>query len=521
MQTQTHQTPGFSRLRRALWPIHSSELKKFLPMALMMFFILFNYTILRNTKDSLIIPVSGPEIIPFLKAFVILPFSILMVATYAKLSNVLSKEKLFYATVGTFLSIFLLFILYLYPNRDVIHMSPETVARLQKTYPYVQHIFPLVGYWSCSLFYLFAELWGATILSLSFWQFANEITRIHEARRFYAMFGFLGHFALVAAGSFGKKLCKLQSAPGISGDGFYNFMVYVVMAVVVSGICIVFIFRWINRNVLTDKNFYDSYDTIGSTKEEKPKMSLTESFKHILSSKYLGYIAVLVLGYGICMNLTGIMWKKQVQMQFPTGLEYAHFMSNFSMVIGVLTIILIFVLKGVVERFGWYKGAMVTPGVLLVTTIPFFALIFFQKETAHMVSWMGVTPLMTAVLIGAAQQIICKSSKYSMFDPTKEMAYIPLDQELKVKGKAAVDVTGYSFAKACGGYISGGLLILFAAADLMVVAPYLAVVTLGVIVFWCYAVKQLSILYYRLINKSPNPEDRQQSHPSVLTKAEA
>jgi AAA family ATP:ADP antiporter len=261
------------------------------------------------------------------------------------------------------------------------------------------------------------------------------------------------------------------------------------------------IYRWINRKVLTDKRFYDKYESVKDAKEEKPKMSISESVRHILSSKYLGYIAVLVLGYGVCMNLTGIMWKKQVQIQFPSPLEYANFMSTFSFWIGVTTITLIFFLKGVVERFGWYRGALVTPTILLITIVPFFAFIFFQEWTSPVVAWMGVTPLMSAIIIGAIQQILSKSAKYSMFDPTKEMAYIPLDQESKVKGKAAVDVTGYSFAKACGGYISGALLIIFAAADLMTVAPYLAMVVIGMIAFWYFAVKQLSVLYYRLINR--------------------
>lgn len=39
---------------------------------------------------------------------------------------------------------------------------------------------------------------------------------------------------------------------------------------------------------------------------------------------------------------------------------------------------------------------------------------------------LGTTPLMLAVIIGAAQNILSKGAKYSLFDPCKEMAYIPL-----------------------------------------------------------------------------------------------
>ena len=101
-------TPDFGRWRSFFWPVHNFELKKLLPMFFLFFFINFNYTILRDTKDALIVtaPGSGAEAIPFLKVWGVLPFAILFMIGYAKLSNILSKPKLFYVTVSAFIGFF-------------------------------------------------------------------------------------------------------------------------------------------------------------------------------------------------------------------------------------------------------------------------------------------------------------------------------------------------------------------------------------------------------------------------------
>ena len=88
-----------------------------------------------------------------------------------------------------------------------------------------------------------------------------------------------------------------------------------------------------------------------------------------------------------------------------------------------------------------------------VTGLAFFGLNIFHGAFSPVVALLGTTPLMLAVIVGAAQNILSKSSKYSLFDPCKEMAYIPLDKESKTKGKAAIDVVGNPLGK------SGGALI--------------------------------------------------------------
>ena len=53
---------------------------------------------------------------------------------------------------------------------------------------------------------------------------------------------------------------------------------------------------------------------------------------------------------------------------------------------------------------------------------------------------------------------MAKSIKYAFFDKTTQMAYIPLDPEAKIKGKAAVDLLGSRLGKAGSSCIQIGLL---------------------------------------------------------------
>lgn len=104
-----------------------------------------------------------------------------------------------------------------------------------------------------------------------------------------------------------------------------------------------------------------------------------------------------------------------------------------------------------------------------VTGVAFYALTIFAPFFAPIAQNLGTTPLMLAVLVGAAQNILSKSAKYSLFDPCKEMAYIPLDQDSKTKGKAAVDVVGNPLGKSGGALIQQ--VLIFSVGSLAAATP--------------------------------------------------
>ena len=482
----------FSKWRAILWPVYFYELKKLIPMILMFYLILFNYTILRDTKDTLVVTGagSGAEIIPFLKLWVNVPFAIIFTVIYAKLSNVFKRNTLFYLVISTFLIFFCFFSLVLYPARDVLHPT-EFADYLQSILPPgFMGLIAVMRNWTFSLFYVMSELWGSVCLSLLFWGFANHITRISESKRFYALFGMMGNLALPTAGLFVYFASEARGnlPEGVDPWGYSLNLLTGVLTV--GGILIMVTHWWINRYVLTDPRLYQPEDIAGA-KKEKLSLSLKESFFHIIHSKYLLCIALLVISYGICINMVEVTWKNQLRMQYPNPNEYNQFMGLFSTCTGIVTIcMMLFVTNNVIRRFGWTVAALCTPVVLLITGSLFFCFVLFRDMVPDSLFLaLGVTPLMLTVILGALQNIMSKSTKYALFDPTKEMSYIPLDPEQKVKGKAAVDVIGNPTGKSTGSVIQQVLMI--SLGSLAAIAPYVAIIVLAFFAIWIGAARSL------------------------------
>lgn len=494
----------FGKIREFFWPIYSSELKKFMPMAFMQFFIIFVYNILRNTKDALVVHEGGAAVLPFLKGYIVFPASILFVVVYAKLVDTLNKKQVFMSVTAFFMAFFGIFGFIIFPNKAFFHPSQESIEALRASVPFLEHFLSIFRTWSFSAFYVMAELWGSVMNSLLFWQFANEITKTSEAKRFYAMFILISNFSLIFAGG----SIKLFSSSDSTADAIY----FISASVLISSAIVIFLYNVVGRVVAKEKAEEEAAAAAAhkKPKKKKVKLSASESLKLLFSSKYLLMITLLVLSYGIAINLIELLWKNQLRHAFHSINEYNSFMGNLSIGTGIATILIVLASKSVVSRFGWFWGAIATPLTILITGVFFFAFVFFGEFFEPLVAMAGLSALMMSVWIGTIQNILSKSIKYGLFDPTKEMAYIPLDEDLKAKGKAAIDVIGGRLGKASGGYISSALLIFapFIGIESSVsgISPFLSIFLLSIIAIWIYAVVVLNGLYSKALEESESEE---------------
>lgn len=495
----------FTGWRARFWPIHNFEMKKFVPMGLIMFFLLFNYTLLRDTKDTLIVNSAGANAISFLKLYCVTPAAILFVLLYAKLSNILKRENLFYATVTPFLVFFGLFGFLIYPNLESLHPAQDTIQALHASYPRLSGFIDLYAYWAYSLFYVMAEIWGSAMISLLFWQFANHITKTTESKRFYGLFVVIGNVALILSGqvvAFCSQSIKHFYPEGTSDAYVWQVSLYLLMgSVVVAGIGAMMLYRWMHTNILNDTRYFDP--AIQAPKKKKEKPSLAESAKIVFTSPELGLIAALIMAYGVTINLVEVQWKNQLSLYFAGDRgAYNAFMGQFSTLTGIVTIFFsLFLGSNLLRKLSWFKAAIVTPAFILIGGVLFFLFIFAKEIMADLLSAMSLTPVMAATFLGFLIVVLSKSIKYALFDPTKEMAYIPLDDELKVKGKAAVDVIGGRAGKAGGAFTQSMLAILFATKDVLVIAPYAFIVFGVAMLLWLFAVKVLSGRYEAALSK--------------------
>ena len=142
--------------------------------------------------------------------------------------------------------------------------------------------------------------------------------------------------------------------------------------------------------------------------------------------------------------------------------------------------------------------------------------LFFQEDLGFISEYVaGVTPLMVIVFFGSMQNIFLRGCKFTVFDNTKELAFIPLGREEKLRGKAAIDGVGSRLGKSGGSIVHQGLLMALGsiAASATFVAGILAVAGVS----WLFSVKRLGLQFNKLAS-SQEEEAAREEEAEILEK---
>eukprot|EP00979_Chaetoceros_neogracilis_P006102 scaffold1222_cov260-Chaetoceros_neogracile.AAC.2 len=174
--------PSVSKFRAAVFPIYGAEVKKFLLMGSIKFFVIMALTLTRDTKDTLVVTQCGAEAIAFLKVrlsrameigvladgengtiiYGVLPAATGFIALYSKMSSSMGKKRLFFTTCIPFFVFFLLFDAVIYPNRDIIQPSVESVrALLGAKGGALEILSKIFSNWTSALYFVVAELYSS------------------------------------------------------------------------------------------------------------------------------------------------------------------------------------------------------------------------------------------------------------------------------------------------------------------------------------------------------------------------
>lgn len=498
-------------IKQIFWPIKKRELKKFLPLSLLMFGILFVNSSLRVLKDSLVIPLAGAEIVQFIKLSCVLPMAILSTFIYTKLIHQIHYEKVFYIIASGFITIFLLIAFVLLPNQAALEPHPDTITTLVQAYPYLQWWIKIYGHWTMVFTYVVAELWNSLMFNLLFWHFANHINTTKEASKSYVIIGLIGNSALIAGGStmqfissISFRAVELWPTPISAMQAMVS-----ITLVTILFMCgfILAIYRWMNVVVVPDPR-YVSPKKVYENIKIKPQSSWWSSFRTIVRSPYLGLIALLLLSYGVCIGLAEGVWRSKLEQAFPDHNELANFMGLYQTYIGIASIVFTIVGSNIVRMLPWRFAASVTPLMFLITGIAFFSFCVFDNTISAAFGLAASNTLEIAVYLGTLQIILSKSSKYTIFDASKEMAYIPLSYELKTKGKAAVDVVGPHAGKSLSALVQALLIVAFPVGGYVAITPYLATIFISCTIVWLVAVSRLSRHYETMIIEHEELEEQ-------------
>lgn len=420
------------KIKQALWgDLSAEDMKQFGMLSLTFAFIIGTYWLMRPLKDGLFFKIVGRQYQPTAKImsfFFIIP----VIFFYAKLVDLVEKQKLFYILAG-FYSVLFLGISYF--------VNHETIGLLNTV--------PAWDRWFGWAIYLGVESYGSLLPAL-FWSFVASTTDSATAKR---------GFGLIIGGA----QIGAIAGPGLATQAEHVGMVFLTMTVAV---CLALV-------PVLIKLFITMYPAAAETNvvgSKKVKTGMFEGLRLLISRPYLiGVFGVSVL-YEVVVTIMDYQMKFLADTVYQGSGAFTSFLGYFGMATN--TMALVFALVGTgffINRFGLLFCLVAYPFVMGLITTGIIVV------PAHIMATSGVWIFFFATMAG-------KALSYALNNPCKEILYIPTSKDVKFKAKSWTDSFGGRFAK--GPAASGITSIIAPLSNPIIIGSLLS---LGVIGVWLVA----------------------------------
>jgi len=451
------------------------------------------------------IPGAGSEALMYLKPLFITPISLILTYLYLNLSSTYSQRIVFRIFIAVFGVYFISYTVLFAPYREyfALHGLADLLEKAFSTHLRFHVIIPLVRYWMDTLFYVMAELWGSTMVSLLIWGAVNQSMTISAAKNQYVFFTLGVNTSAIVAGALSVLFGSWCHG---SDESHWIQFTHITMFVV----CCFLILTLVLYEFLSNKKWIITQEELPSHKSlsaERPKYTLVQAIKHVYQHPRLLAIAVIVLSYNTLYTLSDFIFSSRVEMFFGAH-EKIHsnsFLAKVSLATGCFAIVLALIVYPIVMRKGgWKYTALLTPFIFVGSAIVFYLMQSFELYHFAFAIYVGGSSTIT-LMTGAIHIALLRAAKYSVFDATKEQAYVGLPLSDQINGKAVIDAIGSRFGKSLGSYIIFILFSIFG-SQVSSIFPYVILSGVLMVLYWIHSILVLDRACHSNVNQMDNAQ---------------
>lgn len=410
---------------------------------------------------------NGALYTPFIRILCILPISAVLFIYYLAVKKRSNTKTAYFAVTLPLLAYFIAY--GYFGNHQAIESSAYStwVEQAISYYPPFEFVAGITLHWDKTLYYVFCEAWGSFTLVILFWQIANETYQPNEAKRYYPIFSMLGGIGIILSSLLIKEMGR-QS----------NIMIITTQVISLVALINCLLVRWIWQQ-----------SDLKITTKVKQHVSMRQGLKLALQTPHIMYLMVCIVSFSILCNVYENAVRNIILNHYTQEQDVFQFWGQFFLGKGLLVIFANLISRALLKRVGWFWVAVTTPivsisSIHLILCIPSFQMDHLFVGHTQSLLWM------LAILLQLNFAV-----KYAFFDPTKEMAYIPLTQDQKTYGKTVADGMGSRIGNIGSGIIQSAAIFIASGSEFVQIAPVLLIACSMLSIGWILAMSGLAKTY--------------------------